>query len=158
MAMYEEPIFGRNKSSHPGVDDLSMNTVTVLGDPSPFPAASFDFFILTHHGQFPRSEDERMVTPRCKRNPRRPTGPKHIRLLGFASSQRWTTGRRRGHDSSDDYEDSAPRITTTLKMTLWRLKRRGRYHSKCGSEEQLFQSSPNHWRQARKNMLKATLI
>ena len=39
MAMYEEQIFGRNKSSHPGVDDLNMNTVTVLGDPSPFPAA-----------------------------------------------------------------------------------------------------------------------
>ena len=37
--MYEEQIFGRNKSSHPGVDDLNMNTVTVLGDPSPFPAA-----------------------------------------------------------------------------------------------------------------------
>ena len=31
MAMYyEEPIFGRNESSHLGVDDLDMNTFTVL--------------------------------------------------------------------------------------------------------------------------------
>ena len=39
MAMYQEPIFGRNKSSHPSVDDLDINTVTVLGDPCLLPTA-----------------------------------------------------------------------------------------------------------------------
>ena len=36
MAMYEEPIFGRNKISHLGVDELDMN---ILGDPCPLPTA-----------------------------------------------------------------------------------------------------------------------
>ena len=34
--MYEEPIFGRNKISHLGVDELDMN---ILGDPCPLPTA-----------------------------------------------------------------------------------------------------------------------
>ena len=109
--MYEEPIFGRNKSSHPGVDDLNMNTVTVLGDPSPFPGASFDFFLLTHHGQFPRSEDERMVTPRlrCKRNLEDQLGQS---TSVFSASQVLTA------EPLDDEEDTIP-------VTIMKIQRRG---------------------------------
>ena len=37
MAIYEEPIFGRNKISHLGVDDFDINIL--LGDPCPLPTA-----------------------------------------------------------------------------------------------------------------------
>ena len=59
MAMSEKPIIGRNKSSHPGVSNLDMNTVTVLGDPYPLPTTEC---CLCNAPQ--------------KRNPRIPSDPK----------------------------------------------------------------------------------
>ena len=79
--MYEEPIFGKHKSSHLDVGDLDMNTVSILVDPCTlssfnrkvrkdaicvnapdgFARGNLDgrfFFwssdLLTHHGQSPR--------------------------------------------------------------------------------------------------------
>ena len=46
--MYEEAIYGMNKISLPGVCDLDMNTVTVLGDHSPLPIAKSGKMLLVY--------------------------------------------------------------------------------------------------------------